>query len=433
MPKPPSFGRLLTLIVVIAAAGPSASTTLQDSPGALKKIDKPLHGRALKAQGRSRVIVRGVDGASSTDIADAIRGAGGASGKALKLIRGRVADLPDGALLALANHPSIAQVSEDRAIVGAMERTGTTVGATAVRQDLGYDGSGIGVAVIDSGVAAHDDLAGANGAPRIDRFVDFVAGQDDAYDDYGHGTHIAGIIAGNGFDSGGARSGIAPGARLIVLKVLDGYGNGYISDVIDALDYVATNKDELNIRVVNLSIATGVYESYETDPLTVAAEQVVKQGVVVVAAAGNSGRGPDGTDTTWRRYRAWKCSLGVDRRRVQPHGDRRPRRRHHRIVQFTRSERRRPMAKPDLVAPGIGIESLSDPGSTLYLDQVRNTAVGTVPTAYRPYLEPEWDEHGGPGRDRSGRPDVAGQPGADAQCCEGDHAVHGGGPGGTIR
>jgi serine protease AprX len=291
MPKSPSFGRLLALLLAIAAAGPSASSTRQESPGALKKIDKSLRARALNPQGRSRVIVRGVDGASSTEVADAIRGAGGASGKALKLIHGRVADLPNRALTALASHPRIAQLSEDRGIVGAMERTGASVGATAVRQDLGYDGSGIGVAVIDSGVAAHDDLAGANGAPRVDRFVDFVNGQDDAYDDYGHGTHVAGIIAGNGTDSGGARSGIAPGARLVVLKVLDSYGSGYISDVIDALDYVVTNKDELNIRVVNLSIATGVYESFETDPLTVAAEQVVKQGVVVVAAAGNSGRG----------------------------------------------------------------------------------------------------------------------------------------------
>jgi len=386
MSKPPAFGRLLTLIVVMAAAGQSASMTFQDSPGALKKLDKPLHSRALNAQGRSRVIVRGVDGASSTDIADAIRGAGGASGKALKLIRGRVADLPDAALLALANHPSIAQVSEDRGIVGAMERTGTTVGATAVRQDLGYDGSGIGVAVIDSGVAAHDDLAGADGAPRIDRFVDFVGGQADAYDDYGHGTHIAGIIAGNGFDSGGARSGIAPGARLVVLKVLDGYGNGYISDVIDALDYVATNKDELHIRVVNLSIATGVYESYETDPLTVAAEQVVKQGVVVVAAAGNSGRGPDGLirhgGITAPGNAPSVLTVGasshmgtVDRSddTIAAFSSRGPG-----AVDYG--------AKPDLVAPGVGIESLSDYGSTLYWTKRRYLLPGTVPTSYRPYL-----------------------------------------------
>src|SRR5437660_651876 len=82
----------------------------------------------------------------------------------------------------------------------------------------------------------------------------------------------AGIIAGNGFDSSGARSGAAPGARLTVLKVLDGSGSGRISDVIAALGYVLTYRDALNIRVVNMSVATGVYESYLNDPLTLAAQ-----------------------------------------------------------------------------------------------------------------------------------------------------------------
>ena len=79
-----------------------------------------------------------------------------------------------------------------------------------------------------------------------------------------------------------------------MLKVLDESGQGRISDVIAALDYVVANKDALNIRVVNLSVATGVYESYHTDPLTLAAERVVEAGIVVVAAAGNNGRDPSG-------------------------------------------------------------------------------------------------------------------------------------------
>src|SRR5205823_8075260 len=179
-----------------------------------------------------------------------------------------------------------------------MERTGLTVGAPAVRAELGVDGTGVGVAVIDSGVAAwHDDLADpANpGTERVAAFVDFVNGAAVPYDDYGHGTHVAGIIAGNGYDSSGARSGIAPGAHLVVLKVLDGSGQGRISDVIAAFDYVATHKDDLNIRVANLSVATGVYESYNLDPLTVAARSVVDRGIVVVASAGNAGRGRQGS------------------------------------------------------------------------------------------------------------------------------------------
>ena len=104
---------------------------------------------------------------------------------------------------------------------------------------------------------------------------------------------MAGIIAGNGFDSGGARAGIAPAAHLVVLKTLDKSGAGHISDVIAALDYVVANKDVLNIRVVNLSVAAGVYESYDSDPLTLAAKRAVEAGIVVVAAAGNLGAQPE--------------------------------------------------------------------------------------------------------------------------------------------
>jgi serine protease AprX len=152
------------------------------------------------------------------------------------------------------------------------------------------------VAVIDSGISAwHDDLSEAvNPSQCVDRFVDFVGGSATPSDEYGHGTHVAGIIAGNGFDSGGARSGIAPASRLVVLKVLDGSGRGRISAVIAAFGYVVTHQTELNIRVVNLSVATGVYESYNYDPLTLAAKRAVDAGIVVVASAGNAGRNAQG-------------------------------------------------------------------------------------------------------------------------------------------
>src|SRR4029077_18550598 len=146
--------------------------------------------------------------------------------------------------------------------------------------------------VIDSGVTSwHDDLADpAAGTQRVVQFVDFVNGHPATYDDYGHGSHVAGIIAGNGFDSSGARSGIAPAARLIVLKTLDASGSGRISDVIAALDYVVGHKDALNIRVVTMSVAASISESYNSDPLTLAAQRAVAAGIVVVAAAGNNGR-----------------------------------------------------------------------------------------------------------------------------------------------
>src|SRR5205085_8474553 len=169
------------------------------------------------------------------------------------------------ALTGLGASSLVRRVALDRTVRDSLDRTTATVGATSVREELGYDGSGIGVAVIDSGVTAwHDDLTQPDvpGSQRVDQFVDFVNGQQTPYDDYGHGTHVAGIIAGNGFDSGGARAGIAPAAHIVALKVLDAYGAGRISDVIAALGYVVDHRTELNIRVANLSIATGVYESY---------------------------------------------------------------------------------------------------------------------------------------------------------------------------
>src|SRR5262249_39669778 len=161
--------------------------------------------------------------------------------------------------------------------------------ARAVQQALGYTGSGVGVAVIDSGVASwHDDLTNRSSAQypygnqRVSAFVDFVNNQASPYDDDGHGTHVAGIIAGNGYDSNGQKAGVAPDASLVVLKVLDANGAGTISNVILALDWVLAHHAQYNIRVVNLSVGAAIRESYWTDPLTLAAKRLVDAGVVVV-------------------------------------------------------------------------------------------------------------------------------------------------------
>ena len=173
---------------------------------------------------------------------------------------GLVAEVPDGALDALAALPGVRSVSLDRPIEGTLERTGATIGSGWVHDTLGFDGTGVGVAIIDSGVTSvHDDLASG----RVVKFADFVNFQPAAYDDYGHGTHVAGIIAGSGYDSGGRAQGIAPGASLLVEKVLDASGEGFISNVIAAIDYAIANRDALHIRVINLSVAAGVYESYD--------------------------------------------------------------------------------------------------------------------------------------------------------------------------
>ena len=138
----------------------------------------------------------------------------------LDIINGQVLDLPENVLKQLAKHPDVFRIHENRPIGSHNYRTSITTGADVVHDYLGYTGLGIGVAIIDSGVASwHDDLTrgGVNktfpyGDQRVAKFVDFVGTKTTPYDDNGHGTHVAGIIAGNGYDSNGEKAGIAPKA-----------------------------------------------------------------------------------------------------------------------------------------------------------------------------------------------------------------------------
>ena len=382
MSRSKAFVLLLPAVLIVG----TADSALAQS-AASRKIGPLVSRRAANAVGRSRIIVEAVDAESLTSVGPLVEQAGGTTIRTLPLINARVVDLPNPALAALAENPRVKRLSLDRVIVAANERTGATIGATAVRQAFGYDGSGIGVAVIDSGVTGwHDDLTASGGGQRVDRFVDLVTGRKSPYDDFGHGTHVAGIIGGNGFDSSGARSGVAPGASLIVLKALDASGRGHISDVIEALDYVINHRNALNIRVVNLSLATGVHESYNSDPLTLAAKKVVEAGIVVVAAAGNNGRSESGSDlyggigapgnAPWVLTVGASSHMGTVSRAddtMAAFSSRGPS-----AVDYA--------AKPDLVAPGVGIESLSDPDSAFYTTKSAYLLDGTMSTSYRPYL-----------------------------------------------
>jgi serine protease AprX len=380
------FVSLLALLFVAAFDISSQAQLLQ--PSWWPKLDPILQSRVSKLTGRSRVIVRASSPAALPGVTSLIQLVSGTGIRALPIITADAAEVPNTALATLAASALVAHLSVDRLIVGSLERTGATIGSTAARADYGLDGSGLTIATIDSGVTPwHDDLADSAAATqRVDRFVDFVNSQTAPYDDYGHGTHVAGIIAGDGFDSNGRRSGIAPGAHLVALKVLDANGRGRISDVVSALDYVVSHKDELNIRIVNLSVAAPVYESYLVDPLTLAARHAVDAGIVVVAAAGNGGRAQDG-HTAYGGIAApgnapWVLTVGASSHMgtIDRADDT--------IAAFSA---RGPTAvdasaKPDVVAPGVGIESLTDPQSTLYANMSPYLLAGTIATSYLPYL-----------------------------------------------
>src|SRR5437867_8724629 len=174
------------------------------------------------------------------------------------------------------------------------------VNAPVAWQQWGLDGTGIGVAVIDSGVTAVGDLywwipSNQTYGSRVVYSQNFVPGTTDTSVLYGHGTHVAGIIAGAGWFSTGSNfthtfKGIAPNTNVINLRVLDQNGAGTDSSVIAAIQTAISLKSTYNIRVINLSLGRQVFESYTLDPLCQAVEAAWSAGIVVVAAAGNQGR-----------------------------------------------------------------------------------------------------------------------------------------------
>jgi serine protease AprX len=378
---------VLTLLVGLGSPGYA-----KDRPGDHKKLDNYLNAQAAKGGGTSRVIVTFKPGWGEPE---ELHKHGAKLGRKLRLINGRVAELPNSALKRIADDPAIQSMHHDRPTNGKLNRAAVAVGARAVQEEMGYTGAGVGVAIIDSGITSwHDDLTKigwsflvrSKNGQRVVGFVDFVNGRTSPYDDNGHGSHVAGIVAGNGYDSYGARAGIAPEAHLVGLKVLDERGRGVISDVIAALDWIVANKTLHNIRVANLSVGAAVTESYRTDPLTIAAKRAVDAGIVIVTAAGNLGKSADGR-TQYGAITApgnapWVLTVGAYSHQgtVNRNDD---------IIASYSS--RGPAAidygaKPDLVAPGTGIVSLSDPTSSFFTSKAAYLLSGTRATSYKPYL-----------------------------------------------
>jgi len=311
----------------------------------------------------------------------------------LGIIHGYVVSVPADVLTRLAQNPAVTAIHTDRPATKYDYRTSLTVGSLAVNQSMGFTGSGVGIAVIDSGVASwHDDLTNRSptqypyGNQRVAAFVDFVGGSTFPYDDNGHGSHVAGIIAGNGYDSNGQKAGVAPDADLVSLKVLDANGRGNISNVIAALGWVLEHRSDHNIRVVNLSVGATVRESYLTDPLTLAAKRVVESGVVVVSAAGNLGKNAQGLaqygGVNAPGNAPWVLTVGASTTNgtvMRPDDT---------TAGFSS---RGPTyldwsAKPDLVAPGVGTVSLVDASSEFFFSKAPYLVTGTMPTAFPPYL-----------------------------------------------
>lgn len=167
-----------------------------------------------------------------------------------------------------------------------MDRVRNLINCDRVHR-LGYTGRGISIAILDTGVSMHPDYAG-----RIQAFRDFCSHDNKKrpYDDNGHGSHIAGIIGGDGRMSRGRYRGVAPSAGLLVLKVLDRTGNGNTKDVIEAIKWVIDNRTKYHIRIANISVGMlPQSKGQERGQLLEWVDRMWDSGVFTVAAAGNSG------------------------------------------------------------------------------------------------------------------------------------------------
>jgi serine protease AprX len=227
-------------------------------------------------------------------------------------------------------------------------------------------GRGVNVAVLDTGVSPHTDLGGGNGL-RVVAFKDFLRHRRNAYDDAGHGSFVAGLIAGNGtaslpVDEGGQAirtyRGVAPEAGIVSLKVLDSSGSGRESDVIRAIAWAIRNRARYDIGVLNISLGADVSAPAKYDPMAMAVEAAWKSGIVVVAAAGNEGEfGPGGILSPANEPHIITVGAMDTRQSDDPTDD---------VICYYSSVGPTlfdEYAKPDVIAPGNRNISLRVPGS----------------------------------------------------------------------
>ena len=367
---------LAALVLAGVAASPSPGTSESTAPATTSgNVGQSLQALAERSPGRRvEVIVQLRPSTSAGAATTAIERAGGRVTRRLPIISGLVAtNVPAAQAAALGDRPDVKAVSLNAGVEssGAVDPTALRTSFNqSIRADrswaMGTTGKGVGVAVIDTGIAgAHPDFRVSQSDTRSRVIATAVTnpGADDAGDTYGHGTHVAGLIAGNGTnrDAGdplhGRYAGVAPDANLISVKVDDGSGTTTLADVIAGLQFVVDFRGEYNIRVANLSLRSSVAESYRTDPLDAAVEQAWFAGIVVVAAAGNGGTA-DGAAHYSPGNDPHIITVGaVDDMATKDIGDDRL------TAWSTRGRTQDGFEKPDVVAPGAHLAAPLAPGS----------------------------------------------------------------------
>jgi len=282
---------LLAGALLIGVTGPASITFAANLHPFLAQMAAVSPGQTVA------VIVQKADTSQAAE--QRVAQLGGTVTKDLGLINAFAAEMTARDAAQLASSSGVRWISLDApmASTACLECVDTTnlanVYAEAIRADKVWNtapyrqGQGVGVAVVDSGIDPHFDL----GTRVVARTVFDGSSTTQYYDGYGHGTHMAGVIGGNGTVSKGKYIGVAPKVNLVSVKVSDAEGHITASGVVQGLQWVLAHKDAYNIRVVSMSLNSEVSESYNTSPLDAAVEILWFNKIVVVVSAGNTGKG----------------------------------------------------------------------------------------------------------------------------------------------
>ena len=324
---------------------------------------------AQTAESAERFVNVIVQGLSPMAVDDAVESVGGTVERPLPIVNGASARVPESSLPALRSRPGIVQVSNDDKIefqgsFGDTKRIQKTVSSDKLWAE-GIDGSGATVAILDTGIhASHPDLAG-----RVVHCEDLSGERNTVAhcaDTYGHGTFMAGLVAGNGSSSNGKYSGAAPGANLVAIKAAGFDGSTDVSNILAGIQWAVAFKDTYGIRVLNLSLGTNSAQDYRLSPLNFAVQRAWHAGIVVVVSAGNTGPGSSTVmkpgDDPYVITVGASSDMGTSNINddiVTGFSGRGP----------TRSNG---LSKPDVVSPGMKTISLRSPGSAI--DQKYPTA-----------------------------------------------------------
>lgn len=274
----------------------------------------------------------------------------------MPIIHGVRGHLTPGMIRQIKDHDAIDRIFYDREVTAFLDIASHQTRALEVQEKLNLTGNGVTIAVIDTGIHAHGDFT--NPVNRITAFQDFVNGREAPYDDNGHGTHCAGDAAGNGHLSNGQYTSPAPEASIIGIKALDENGAGRLSTIIEGIEWCMNHRDEHQIRIISLSLGGLAYESFRDDPLSLAAQEAWQNGIVVCAAAGNSGPYPSTIGTP--AINPFIISVGAadDQNTLERADDE--------IADYSsRGPTIDAFVKPDIYAPGTNIIAPLAPGSTI--------------------------------------------------------------------